>query len=113
MPCGRDTARTMASRAEVATMRSRVPFPVGPTERAIKTLVAIPKGRRKRFTPKACKVLGSPKVPLARFLKIVDIYFLPARSRTISLLPACRYHVGECDTHSCEVAGELCQTRRR
>src|SRR5688500_17033770 len=77
MPCGRDRPRTMASKAEVATMRSRVTFPLGQTEREIKSLVAIPKERRKRFTPKACKVLGSPKVPPARFLSIVDIKSCP------------------------------------
>src|SRR5687767_1392585 len=65
--------RAIASKAAVAIMRSRLPLPVGPTVRAIRTLVAIPSGRRKMFTPNAWRVFGRPKVQLARFLSVVDI----------------------------------------
>src|SRR5215210_2132235 len=78
MPGGKDKLRTMASKAAVAIMRSKLPFPVGPTERAITTLVAIPIGRRMMFTPNACRVLGNPKLQFARFLRVVDINCCPS-----------------------------------
>jgi hypothetical protein len=68
----------MTSKAAVAIMRSKLPFPVGPTDRAIKTLVAIPNGRRMMFTPNACRVLGNPKLQFARFLSVVDINSCPS-----------------------------------
>src|SRR5215212_7013314 len=68
----------MVSKAAVAIIRSKVPFPIGPTDRAIKTLVAIPNGRRMMFTLKACRVLGNPKLQFARFLRVVDINPCPS-----------------------------------
>ena len=69
MPCGSDMLSTIASNAQVAMMRSKLPLTAGPTLRDQNTR-GNSQRKQKIFTPNAWSVLGSPKVQLRDFVTL-------------------------------------------